>query len=181
MAARMISYFVNLPIERLDRLSLEQQVRDLGTTAVTSKEVAMAESKKRVLILCTGNSARSQMGEGILHHDAGDRFDVFSAGTAFSSVNPLAIEAMREIGIDISSHRAKSVDEFLAQPFDYVITVCDNARESCPIFPGASKQIHSSFEDPAAAQGGKEARLAVFRRVRDQIRERLANFVKHGD
>ena len=92
--------------------------------------------KKRVLILCTGNSARSQMAEGLLRHDAGDRFEVFSAGTKPSQVRPEAIAVMRELGIDISGHRSKSVDEFAGQPFDYVLTVCDNAKESCPIFPG---------------------------------------------
>src|ERR1041385_7696158 len=106
--------------------------------------------KKRVLILCTGNSARSQMAEGILRDLAGDRFDVESAGIEPSHVRPEAIEAMREIGIDISSHRSKSVDEFVDQQFDYIITVCDNAKETCPVFPGNAKRIHWSFDDPAA-------------------------------
>jgi len=129
--------------------------------------------KKRVLILCTGNSARSQMAEGLLRHDAGDRFDVASAGVSPTHVRQEAVEAMREIGIDISGHRSKSVDEFSGQEFDYVITVCDNANEQCPLFPGQTKRIHWSFEDPAAAQGNEESRTAIFRRVRDQIRERL--------
>lgn len=134
-------------------------------------------SVKRVLILCTGNSARSQMAEGLLRHDGGDMFEVFSAGTHPGHVRPEAVEAMRELGIDISSHRSKSVDEFTNNEFDYVITVCDNAREHCPVFPGASQRIHWSFDDPAAAPGDEAARLAEFRRVRDQIRERLKGFI----
>src|SRR6202161_33839 len=106
--------------------------------------------KKRVLILCTGNSARSQMAEGLLRHDAGERFDVESAGTKPSRLRPEAIAAMRELGIDISGHRSKSVDEFAGRQFDYVLTVCDNAKESCPIFPGNAVNIHHNFEDPAA-------------------------------
>ena len=133
--------------------------------------------KKRVLILCTGNSARSQMAEGLLRHDAGDKFEVESAGVEPSHVRPQAIEAMREIGIDISGHRSKSVDEFAGQEFDYVITVCDNANERCPVFPGKTRRIHWSFEDPAAATGDEAARLAVFRRVRDEIRERLRELI----
>src|ERR1039457_2154177 len=112
----------------------------------------------RVLILCTGNSARSQMAEGLLRHDGGAAFNVASAGVKPSHVRPEAIAAMGEIGIDISAHRSKSVDEFAGQAFDYVITVCDNAKESCPIFPAATKRIHWSLEDPAAVQGSEEER-----------------------
>lgn len=130
-------------------------------------------NKKKVLILCTGNSARSQMAEGLLRHDAGDQFEVASAGVAPTQVRVEAVEAMREIGIDISGYRSKSVDEFTGQEFDYVITVCDNANEQCPLFPGQTQRIHWSFQDPAAAQGDNEARLDVFRRVRDEIRSRL--------
>jgi len=129
--------------------------------------------KIRVLILCTGNSARSQMAEGLLRHDGGERFEVHSAGTVPSFVRPQAIEAMREIGIDISGHRSKSVDEFAGQEFDYVITVCDNANENCPVFPGKTKRIHWSFDDPAEALGTEEEKLAVFRRVRNEIAEKL--------
>jgi len=129
--------------------------------------------KSRVLILCTGNSARSQMAEGLLRHDAGEGFEVASAGVAPSSVRPEAIQVMNEVGIDISGHRSKSVDEFTGQEFDYVITVCDNANEQCPIFPGKTERIHWSSEDPAAAQGDEEKRFATFRRVRDEIRARL--------
>ena len=132
--------------------------------------------KKKVLILCTGNSARSQMAEGLLRHDAGARFEVASAGVAPSRVRPEANAVMNELGIDISTHRSKSVDEFSGQEFDYVITVCDNANEQCPVFPGKTKRIHWSFEDPAAAEGDERQRLSVFRRVRDEIRERLREF-----
>ena len=131
---------------------------------------------KRVLILCTGNSARSQMAEGLLTHEGADKFEVYSAGTEPSRVNPLAIRAMREVGIDISAHRSKSVAEYAGQEFDYVITVCDRARDNCPVFPGRAERIHWSFEDPAAATGDDETRLSVFRRIRDEIRERLLEF-----
>ena len=135
------------------------------------------QERKRVLILCTGNSARSQMAEGLLRHMAGDRFEVASAGLEPSHIRPHAIEAMREVGIDISCHRSKSVDEFRGQEFDYVITVCDNANERCPVFPAKTQRIHWSYEDPAAAQGNEPMRLSVFRRVREEIRERLQEFV----
>jgi len=132
--------------------------------------------KKRVLILCTGNSARSQMAEGLLRHDAGEAFDVESAGTKPGIVRSEAIAVMRELGIDISGHRSKHVDEFDGQRFDCVITVCDNAKESCPVFPGATKRLHRSFEDPAAFEGTEAERLALFRRVRDELRA----YLKHA-
>jgi arsenate reductase len=133
--------------------------------------------KKRVLILCTGNSARSQMAEGLLRHDAGERFHVESAGTKASSVRPEAIAAMSELGIDISGQRSKNVDEFEGQQFDYVITVCDNARETCPVFFGAAQKLHHSFEDPPAPNVGTEdERMAIFRRVRDELRTWLGDF-----
>jgi arsenate reductase len=113
------------------------------------------------------------MAEGLLRDMAGDRFDVFSGGVAPSYVRPEAIEAMREIGIDISGHRSKPVDEFSGQHFDYVITVCDNANQQCPMFPGKAERIHWSIEDPAAVEGDKEARLDAFRVARDDLRERL--------
>lgn len=133
-------------------------------------------AKQRVLILCTGNSARSQMAEGLLRRDAGDRFDVASAGTKPGKVRPEAVAVMGELGIDIFSHRSKPVDEFAGQRFDYVLTVCDHAKESCPVFAGATTMLHRNFEDPAALQGSEEQRLAAFRRVRDEIREYLRNF-----
>lgn len=135
-------------------------------------------NKARVLILCTGNSARSQMAEGLLRRIAGERFEVESAGVAPSSVRPEAIEAMAEVGIDISEHRSKSTDEFLHRHFDYVITVCDNAKENCPIFPGEAKRMHWSFDDPAFVEGTAEEKLAAFRRIRDEIRARLNAFVE---
>jgi arsenate reductase len=133
--------------------------------------------KRRVLILCTANSARSQMAEGLLRALAGDRIDVFSAGAKPASVNPLAIQAMHERGIDIGHQRSKHLSEYLDQPFDEVITVCDNAAESCPVFPGPARRIHWSFPDPAAAEGGQEDRLQAFRQVRDAIEARLREWV----
>ncbi len=132
---------------------------------------------KRVLILCTGNSARSQMAEGLLRHFAGDRFEVFSAGVKPAQVNPLAIAAMKEIGIDISKHKSKSVTEFLSQQFDYCITVCDNAKQTCPVFPGKYQKIHWRLEDPAHAQGTEEEKLDVFRKIRDKIHENILDFI----
>jgi arsenate reductase (thioredoxin) len=133
--------------------------------------------KKRVLILCTGNSARSQMAEGLLRYDRGGEFDVESAGSKPSIVRPEAIQVMREIAIDISGHRSKHLDEFAGQHFDYVLTLCQDANESCPIFPGATKRIHRNFEDPPPQSVGSESeRLAIFRRVRDQIRDYLKSF-----
>lgn len=134
-------------------------------------------AKQRVLILCTGNSARSQMAEGLLRDIAGERFEVESAGTVASFVRPQAVAAMHEIGIDISGHRSKCLDEFLGQPFDYVITVCDNANQTCPIFPGPAKRIHWSLDDPAHAAGSEDEVAAVFRRIRDEIAARLRSFV----
>lgn len=134
----------------------------------------MADQKQSILILCTGNSARSQMAEGIIRNLFGDRFEVFSAGTHPSIVRPEAITAMAEVGIDISHHRSKSIEEFAGREIDYVLTVCDNARENCPYFPAKTKMIHHSFEDPAAVEGDEETRVAAFRRVRDQIRDYAA-------
>ncbi len=129
--------------------------------------------KPRVLFLCTGNSVRSQMAEGLLRERAGDRFEALSAGTHAAGVNPLAIEVMHEIGIDISGHRSKNVAEFLGQPVEYVVTVCDRAKESCPIFPGTYKFLSWSLDDPAVATGTHEERLAFFRRIRDDISRRI--------
>jgi len=117
------------------------------------------------------------MAEGLLRQDGGDKFEVESAGVVSSFVRPQAIAAMREIGIDISSHRSKSVEEFREREFDYVITVCDNAKENCPFFPANTERIHWSFDDPAEAAGSVEEKLAVFRRVRDELRNRLADFI----
>ena len=136
---------------------------------------------KRVLILCTGNSARSQMAEGLLRHDAGDRFEVESAGTKASFVRPEAIAAMKELGIDISGQRSKNVDEFEGQHFDSVITVCDNARETCPVFFDSAERLHHSFEDPPAPSvGSDEERMAIFRRVRNELRAYLKDFANRS-
>jgi arsenate reductase len=138
-------------------------------------------SKKSVLILCTGNSARSQMAEGLLRHMAGERFEVASAGTKPSIVRPEAIAAMEELDIALTGHRSKSVDEFVGKSMDYVITVCDNAKESCPVFPAATKRMHWPFQDPPGPhEGSDQERLAVFRMVRDQMRERFAQELKDG-
>lgn len=137
--------------------------------------------KQTVLILCTGNSARSQMAEALLRHMAGDRFEVASAGTKPSFVRPEAIQAMQEIGISLEGHRSKSVDEFLGNPIDYVITVCDNAKESCPIFPARTSRMHWPFEDPPGPlEGTYEERIAAFRAVRDQMRDRFARELESG-
>lgn len=133
--------------------------------------------KRRVLFLCTHNSARSQMAEGFLRALAGDRFEVASAGTEATRVHPLAVKAMAEVGVDLSRHTSKAVDQLLDQRWDYVITVCDAAGEACPVFPGKVSRLHWSFQDPAQAGGTDDERLAVFRRVRDEIRARIAQWL----
>jgi arsenate reductase len=132
---------------------------------------------KRLLILCTGNSARSQMAEGLLRSFGGDRFEVLSAGTRPSLVRPEAIAVMSELGIDLSGHRSKHVREFDGQHFDYVITVCEQANESCPIFSGDTERIHWSVPDPAAVEGSETERLAAFRGIRDSLAETLRVFI----
>jgi arsenate reductase (thioredoxin) len=136
-----------------------------------------AGSKARVLILCTGNSARSQMAEGLLRHLGGRPYEVFSAGTRPVGMNPLAIEAMRELGIDISPQRSKSVAEFAGQTFTTVITVCDSAAEHCPVFSGAPDRLHWSLPDPAAVSGTREEKMAAFRKVRDDLEKQIRRFV----
>ncbi len=128
---------------------------------------------KRVLFICTGNSARSQMAEGLLRAMGGNEYEVHSAGTHPSLVRPQAIEVMKEIGIDISSQYSKSLDEFVTQSFDYVITVCDNAKEICPFFAGAKEMLHWSIEDPVGVRGTEEMQLEAFRKARDEIRKRI--------
>ena len=135
--------------------------------------------RRQVLFLCTGNSARSQMAEGLLRHLADDRFEVFSAGVDPSFVRPQAIAAMNEIGIDVSRHRSKSVDEFLDEELDYVITVCDHASQRCPIFPGDVTRIHWSIDDPVAV-GSEEAQLEAFRRARDELQQRIRAFIEQA-
>ena len=131
-------------------------------------------SKKRVLFLCTGNSARSQMAEGLLREKAGDRFEVFSAGTHPKGLHARSVEAMKEVGIDISQQKSKDVSTYANDKFDYVITVCDRAKQACPVFPGA-EPIHWGFDDPAEAPLDRQ--LETFRRVRDEINRRLDLFV----
>ena len=135
-------------------------------------------AKKRVLFMCTGNVARSQMAEGLLRHLAGDHFEVFSGGVIPSYVRPNAITVMKELGIDISDHRSKSVNEFIGTPFDYVITVCDYAAQRCPTFPGDGERIHWSIEDPVVI-GDDEAQLEAFREARDDLKSRIQNFIAH--
>ena len=131
--------------------------------------------KKKVLVLCTANSARSQMAEGLLKHICGNEYDVNSAGTKASEVRPEAIAVLKELGLDISDHRSKSVDEFADEKIDFVLTVCDNAKENCPYFPASTKLTHKSFEDPAAVEGDEEARLDAFRKARDEINQYIAD------
>jgi arsenate reductase len=130
-----------------------------------------------VLFLCTHNAARSQMAEGLLRRLGGDRFEVTSAGTEARGVNPLATRAMAEIGVDLRGHTSKTLDRFVGERWDHVITVCDGANESCPVFPGAAARLHWSFDDPSGATGTEEERLAVFRRVRDEIRARIEGWL----
>jgi len=134
--------------------------------------------RPRVLFLCTGNSCRSQMAEGWLRHFAPENAHVFSAGTKPAGLNPMAVAAMREAGVDISQQRSKHVEELLQEDFLFVVTVCDSARETCPAFPGALYHLHWSFDDPARAVGTEEQQMAVFRRVRDEIRERVREFAE---
>ncbi len=133
--------------------------------------------KKKLLFLCTGNSCRSQMAEGLLRHWAGDRFEVVSAGTAPQTVHPLAVKIMGEIGVDISGHSSKSVKQFLDREFDYIITVCDRANETCPLFPGRAKRIHWNLNDPARAEGNEAEKLKVFRQVREDLISRIEAFL----
>jgi len=136
----------------------------------------MVLMKKRVLFLCTANSCRSQMAEGIVDHFLGDKIEAFSAGTEATCVNPTAIEVLKEIGIDISEHRSKNLSEFDGQIFDYVITLCGSANETCPLYIGGTKKTHIGFDDPAKAEGTKEEVLREFHRVRDEINERLKKY-----
>lgn len=129
--------------------------------------------KTKVLFLCTHNSARSQMAEGLLRGMAGDAFEAHSAGTEETEVRPLAVEAMREVGVDISWQESKTLDRYIEDSFEYVITVCDDANEACPFFPGVERRLHWSFEDPSKAEGSEEERLAVYRGVRENIRTRI--------
>jgi arsenate reductase len=137
-------------------------------------------SRARVLFVCTHNSARSQMAEGLLRARAGDRFEAFSAGTVATAVRPEAIDAMAEVGIDITSHESKTIDRYLGEPWDWVITVCDQAREACPFVPGARAMLHWSVDDPSTVEGDPELRRVAFRAARDDLSERVRRFVDEG-
>jgi arsenate reductase len=137
--------------------------------------------KIKVLFLCTNNACRSQMAEGMLRHQAGDRFDVFSAGIEPTEVHPIAIKAMEEMGVDISGQRAKSAMEFLDQEFDYVITVCDRAKQTCPVFPGKYEKIHWDMKDPDSVTGSGREKLEAFKKARNQIQANIIRFVKSLD
>ena len=134
--------------------------------------------KKRVLFICTNNSCRSQMAEGIINYELGDKIEAYSAGTTPTAVNPHAVKSMAEIGIDIADQRSKGVEEFAGQHFDYVITLCDSANEQCPMFFGGVKKMHLSFADPAAAVGSETEIQAAFRMVRNEIKDKLLDFFK---
>ena len=137
----------------------------------------MADAPIRVLFVCTHNSARSQIAEALLRRDGGPDFEVHSAGTEVSRVNPYAIRVLEDAGIDWRDARSKSVTEFLGQPFDYVITVCDRAREACPVFPGATNTRHWGLDDPSEVEGTDQERLAAFERTRTEVEARLRPFV----
>jgi arsenate reductase len=135
----------------------------------------MEKKKKRVLFLCTHNACRSQMAEGLLRHHGEKQFEVFSAGTSPSRVHPMAVEVMEEKGIDLTGQRSKSIDEFLGQGFDLIVTTCNEARDRCPVFPDQEERLHWNLEDPAEAEGSREEKLKVFRRVRDEL-EKLIRY-----
>ena len=139
------------------------------------------EGRKSVIFLCTGNSARSQMAEGMMRHLRGNEFEVFSAGTEPKGIHPLAIEVMAEIGIDISTQRSKHLDKYLIKEFDYSVTLCDHADKTCPLFPGEGKRIHQGFSDPAAIDGTEEERLEVFRKIRNRLRAFMLSFPPQSD
>jgi arsenate reductase len=134
--------------------------------------------KLRILVLCTGNSCRSQITEGYFRHYGGDRVEVYSAGLEPKGVSPRAIQVMKEVGVDISKHTSDHLSKYIGQSFEYVITVCDNAATNCPVFPGAGRKLHWPFEDPADATGTEDQVLAVFRRIRDEISTKVRNWLE---
>jgi arsenate reductase len=136
------------------------------------------EKKPKILVLCTANSARSQMGEGLFRHEVGDRFTVCSAGTRATLVRPEAVAVMAELGIDLSTHWSKTVEAFAGEEFAYVVTVCDHANETCPVFPASTRRIHWGLEDPAAVRGSEEERRAAFRKVRDELHALVQDFAR---
>ena len=140
----------------------------------------MLGGRVRVLFLCTHNSARSQMAEGLLRHLTGNRLEAYSAGIEATHVRPQALRVMGELEIDISGQESKTLDRYLGEPFDYVITVCDDAKKACPFFPGAAQRLHWSLPDPAAAEGTEDERLEVFRSVRDRLRDQMEGELLNG-
>ena len=137
--------------------------------------------KKRILFICTSNSARSQMAEALVNHDLGEHFEAFSAGTDPQSPHPLALSVLKEVGVDHSGARSKSMDEFAGQDFDFVITLCDAANETCPLFFGGVRRTHLGFDDPARAEGTTQEKLAVFRRIRDEIRVQVEAYLARSE
>ncbi len=169
--------------QRADLDRLEGELLDLELTIAAAgraarKERPMAADPIRILFVCTHNSARSQIAEALLKRYGGDDFDVYSAGTEVSRVNPYAIRVLGEAGIDWSGARSKSITEFLDQQFDYVITVCDRARATCPVFPGSSNTLHWGLEDPSEVEGSDEDKLAAFRRTETEVSARLRPFIE---
>jgi len=169
--------------DELDRLDaeltdLELTIEAAGRVRGTRKETTMTDHPIRVLLVCTGNSARSQIGEALLERFGGTDFAVESAGTAPKGVNPYAIRVLGEVGIDWSAAGSKALEGFLGQPFDYVITVCDRARQACPVFPGSGNSLHWGLEDPAEVEGTDEAKLAAFRVTRQELTLRLRPFIE---
>lgn len=172
---REIYYSLDLELTRQLYFAAGQSLHPaFGEIASQSDEIVRTGTKARVLFLCTRNSARSQMAEGLLRSRSGERIAVFSAGTEPSFVHPLAIRALRDLNIDINQHRSKGLQEFSGQNFDYIITVCDRLREACPVFPGAPQQIHWSFPDPVEVEGSESERLAAFREIALQLNTRIA-------
>jgi arsenate reductase len=171
---------IHLRRSELDRL--EGELADLESTVAAAargeREPSVATEPIRVLFVCTGNSARSQIGEAMLRDLGGADFATFSAGTEPKGVNPFAIRVLAEVGIDWSSATSKSVSEYLGTPFDYVITVCDRARQSCPIFPGEHNTLHWGLEDPAEVEGTDEQKLEAFRRTRTEVAMRVRPFIE---
>ncbi len=169
--------------QRTDLARLDAELDDLAATIgaagrATQEGSAVPDAPIRVLFVCTGNSARSQLAEALLQHRGGSAFEVYSAGTEPRGVNPFTLRALAEVGIDWSAARSKSVDEFIGQPFDYVITVCDRARQSCPVFPGSFNSLHWGLEDPAEVEGSDAEKLAAFERTRVEVMTRLHPFIE---
>ena len=167
-------------LDRLDAelTDLELTIEAAGRTRTARKERTMTDHPIRVLFVCTGNSARSQIAEALLEHFGGADFAVDSAGTDPKGVNPFSVAVLAEVGIDWSAATSKALESFLGQPFDYVITVCDRARQACPVFPGSGNSLHWGLEDPAEVEGSDDEKLAAFRRTRQELTQRLRPFIE---